>query len=138
MSDRSADVTVTKVPVSSLLRGGEVLEGEGEGIALFGCHLSSSTKMDDHYVVPVFYHRGNFIRRGGSELVYVHGKVEKFLKMDIDFINFEDLITLFKGLGYQSYKTVYCSHSYYNKAVEVYSQSIIQQCRVKNCVSHSV
>ncbi|XP_020975908.1 uncharacterized protein LOC110270817 [Arachis ipaensis] len=63
--------------------------------------------MVDVFVVPVFHHGGNFVRESNGSLVYKNGKVEKFPEMDLDFVNFGDLIILFKGLGYQSYKTVY-------------------------------
>ncbi|QHO54799.1 uncharacterized protein [Arachis hypogaea] len=63
--------------------------------------------MVDVFVVPVFYHGGNFVRESNGSLIYKNRKVEKFPEMDLDFVNFGDLITLFKGLGYQSYKTVY-------------------------------
>nr|XP_025662559.1 uncharacterized protein LOC112758174 [Arachis hypogaea] len=64
-------------------------------------------QMDDMYVVPVFHHGGRFARNPNGTLEYTGGKVEKFPKMDLDFVNFGDLVTLFKGLGYASYRTVY-------------------------------
>ncbi|RYR00335.1 hypothetical protein Ahy_B07g088465 [Arachis hypogaea] len=64
-------------------------------------------QMDDMYVVPVFHHGGRFARKPSGTLEYIGGKVEKFPKMDLDFVNFRDLVTLFKGLGYASYRTVY-------------------------------
>ncbi|XP_072060263.1 uncharacterized protein [Arachis hypogaea] len=63
--------------------------------------------MVDVFVVPMFHHGGNFVRESNRSLVYKNGKVKKFPKMDLDFVDFGDLITLFKGLGYPSYKTVY-------------------------------
>ncbi|XP_072057427.1 uncharacterized protein [Arachis hypogaea] len=63
--------------------------------------------MVDVFGVPVFHHGGNFSRRASGELVYVNGQVEKFPPMDLDFVNFGDLVTMFKGLGYQSYKEAY-------------------------------
>ncbi|XP_057719980.1 uncharacterized protein LOC130934418 [Arachis stenosperma] len=63
--------------------------------------------MVDVFVVLVFHHGGNFVRGVGGKLVYQNGKEERFPEMDLDFVNFGDLVTLFKGLGYQSYKAVY-------------------------------
>ncbi|XP_015952487.1 pollen-specific leucine-rich repeat extensin-like protein 1 [Arachis duranensis] len=63
--------------------------------------------MVDVFVVPVFHHGGSFVRTSDGTRIYQNGKVEKFPEMDLDFVNFGDLITLFKGLGYQSYNAVY-------------------------------
>ncbi|XP_057720001.1 uncharacterized protein LOC130934451 [Arachis stenosperma] len=63
--------------------------------------------MVDIYAVPVFYHGGHFGRGPGDTLEYIGGKVEKFPEMNLDFVNFGDLVTLFKGLGYATYMAVY-------------------------------
>ena len=57
------------------------------------------------YLVPVFHHGGHFERVKGI-LVYCDEKIEKFPEMDVDLVNFFDLVTLFKGLGYRDYKSV--------------------------------
>ncbi|XP_020962993.1 uncharacterized protein LOC110264862 [Arachis ipaensis] len=63
--------------------------------------------MVDIYAVLVFYHGGHFGRGPSGTLEYIGGKVEKFSEMDLDFVNFGDLVTLFKGLGYATYRVVY-------------------------------
>ncbi|XP_025611182.1 uncharacterized protein [Arachis hypogaea] len=67
----------------------------------------SILQMVDIYAVPVFYHGGHFGKGPGGTLEYIGGKVEKFPEMDLDFVNFGDLVTLFKGLGYATYRAVY-------------------------------
>ncbi|XP_025624031.1 uncharacterized protein [Arachis hypogaea] len=64
-------------------------------------------QMDDIYVVPVFHHGDRFGRGPSETLEYIGEKVEIFSKMDLDFVNFGDLVTLFKGLGYALYMAVY-------------------------------
>ncbi|RYR25463.1 hypothetical protein Ahy_B02g059238 [Arachis hypogaea] len=58
-------------------------------------------------VVPVFHHGGRFGRNPSGTLEYIGRKFENFPKIDLVFMNFGDLVTLFKGLGYASYRTVY-------------------------------
>ncbi|XP_020976842.1 uncharacterized protein LOC110271078 [Arachis ipaensis] len=63
--------------------------------------------MTDRYVIFVFHHGRKFVSNGNGGLVYVNRKVEKFPEMDIDFINFDDLVKLYEGIGYPDYKAIY-------------------------------
>ena len=59
------------------------------------------------YIVPVFHHESQFARNTNGVLMYTHGKVDKFPKMDVDLVNFFDFVTLFKSLGYHEYKAMF-------------------------------
>ncbi|MED6154654.1 hypothetical protein PIB30_114664, partial [Stylosanthes scabra] len=63
--------------------------------------------MGDTFVVPIFHHGGSFVRNPLGELEYVNGLVERFEEMDLDFVNFGDMVKLFEDLRYTKYKTVY-------------------------------
>ncbi|QHN83283.1 uncharacterized protein LOC107621161 isoform X2 [Arachis ipaensis] len=40
-------------------------------------------------------------------MCYMHGKVKRFPSLDLDYVNFFDLVTLFKELGYTRYKEIF-------------------------------
>ncbi|MED6211459.1 hypothetical protein PIB30_073820 [Stylosanthes scabra] len=63
--------------------------------------------MGDTFVVPIFHHGGSFVRNPLGELEYVNGLVERFEEMDLDFVNFGDMVKLFEDLRYTKYKAVY-------------------------------
>ena len=69
-------------------------------------------QMVDIYAVPVFHHGGHFGRGPSGTLEYIGGKVEKFTKMDVDFVNFGDLVILFKGLGYATLVRRNCDYTF--------------------------
>ena len=56
------------------------------------------------YLAHIFHHRGHFERVKGV-LLYCNEKIERFREMDVN-LDFFDLVTLFKGLGYSEYKLV--------------------------------
>ncbi|MED6170667.1 hypothetical protein PIB30_033234 [Stylosanthes scabra] len=62
---------------------------------------------DTFFVVPIFHHRGEFVQNPLGELQYVNGLVERFDKMDIDHLNFGDMVKLFEWLGYTKYRRVF-------------------------------
>ncbi|XP_072085035.1 uncharacterized protein [Arachis hypogaea] len=63
--------------------------------------------MSEYFAVPVFHHGGKFVRDSGGYMSYVDGKVKRFPPMDLDYVNFFDLVVLFKELGYVEYKEMY-------------------------------
>ncbi|XP_020963561.1 uncharacterized protein LOC110265115 [Arachis ipaensis] len=63
--------------------------------------------MSEYFAVPVFHHEGKFVRDSGGYMSYVDGKVKRFPPMDLDYVNFFDLVVLFKELGYVEYKEMY-------------------------------
>ncbi|MED6172523.1 hypothetical protein PIB30_050830 [Stylosanthes scabra] len=63
--------------------------------------------MGDIFVVPIFQHGGSFVRNPLGELEYVNGLVERFEEMDLDYVNFGDMVKLFERLWYTKYKAVY-------------------------------
>ncbi|MED6114466.1 hypothetical protein PIB30_080464 [Stylosanthes scabra] len=63
--------------------------------------------MGDTFMVPIFHHGGSFVRNPLGELEYVNGLVERFEEMDLDFVNFGDMVKLFEDLRYTKYKAVY-------------------------------
>ncbi|KAL4390271.1 hypothetical protein AHAS_Ahas03G0128400 [Arachis hypogaea] len=64
-------------------------------------------QMSEYFVVPVFHHGGKFVRDSGGYMSYMDGKVKRFPPMDLDYVNFFDLVVLFKELGYVEYKEMY-------------------------------
>ncbi|RYR04294.1 hypothetical protein Ahy_B06g083965 [Arachis hypogaea] len=63
--------------------------------------------MSECLVTPMFYHGGNFKKDSEGFLSYMHGKVHRWPPMDVDLINYFDLVALFKELGYVEFKTIY-------------------------------
>ncbi|RYR59700.1 uncharacterized protein [Arachis hypogaea] len=63
--------------------------------------------MAEYFVVPVFHHGGKFVRDSEGYMSYMDGKVKRFPPMDLDYVNFFDLVVLFKELGYVEYKEMY-------------------------------
>ncbi|MED6224091.1 hypothetical protein PIB30_080426 [Stylosanthes scabra] len=63
--------------------------------------------MGDTFVVPIFHHGGSFVRNPLGELEYVNELVERFEEMDLDHVNFGNMVKLFEGLRYTKYKAVY-------------------------------
>ncbi|MED6114259.1 hypothetical protein PIB30_078620, partial [Stylosanthes scabra] len=61
------------------------------------------------YVVPVFNVGGYLVRNEAGDLVYAEGRVEKFEEMDIDHVNFGDLVKLYESLGNEFH--IYVEHS---------------------------
>ncbi|MED6188493.1 hypothetical protein PIB30_086481 [Stylosanthes scabra] len=59
------------------------------------------------YVVPVFHHGGTLVTLPNGSVRYVDGKVKKYPPMDIDFVNWKDLETLGKQIGYFKFEAMY-------------------------------
>ncbi|MED6165225.1 hypothetical protein PIB30_097552, partial [Stylosanthes scabra] len=59
------------------------------------------------YVVPVFNVGGYLVRNEAGDLVYAEGRVEKFEEMDIDHVNFGDLVKLYESLGFVSHQKMH-------------------------------
>ncbi|MED6142205.1 hypothetical protein PIB30_111501, partial [Stylosanthes scabra] len=59
------------------------------------------------YVVPVFHHGGTLVTLPNGSVRYIDGKVEKYPPMDIDFVNWKDLETLGKLIGYVRFEAMY-------------------------------
>ncbi|MED6114490.1 hypothetical protein PIB30_080742 [Stylosanthes scabra] len=59
------------------------------------------------WVVPVFHYGGKLVRDASGELVYAAGYVEKFEEMDVDHVNYEDLVKLYKSLGFRGFKRLF-------------------------------
>ncbi|MED6209811.1 hypothetical protein PIB30_058291 [Stylosanthes scabra] len=63
--------------------------------------------MGDTFVVPIFHHGGQLLQNLLGELEYVNGLVKRFEEMDIDHVNFGDMVKLFESLGYREYRRVF-------------------------------
>ncbi|RYR24287.1 hypothetical protein Ahy_B02g057784 [Arachis hypogaea] len=63
--------------------------------------------MSECLVTPMFHHGGNFTKDSEGNLSYMHGKVHRWPPMDVDLINYFDLVVLFKELGYVKFKAMY-------------------------------
>ncbi|MED6143955.1 hypothetical protein PIB30_010909, partial [Stylosanthes scabra] len=50
-------------------------------------------------VFSIFHHRGELVRNPLGELQYANGLVDRFEEMDIDHLNFRDMVKLFEWLG---------------------------------------
>ncbi|MED6173055.1 hypothetical protein PIB30_055703 [Stylosanthes scabra] len=75
-----------------------------------GCGTSRSKaclKMATIYVVPVFHVGGKLFQNEDGVLVYEGGKVEKVEEMDIDHLNFGDLVKLLETLGFITHKRIF-------------------------------
>ncbi|MED6220240.1 hypothetical protein PIB30_043043 [Stylosanthes scabra] len=59
------------------------------------------------WVVPMFHYGGRLARNENDELVYADGYVENFEEIDVDHVNFEDLVKLYKSLGFRGYKRMF-------------------------------
>ncbi|MED6213473.1 hypothetical protein PIB30_093786 [Stylosanthes scabra] len=62
--------------------------------------------MADVYVKPVFHVGGSYVKNDYGLLIYADGKVEKFAPMDIDFVNYGDLLKLLEEIGYKNVKNM--------------------------------
>ncbi|MED6135512.1 hypothetical protein PIB30_047269, partial [Stylosanthes scabra] len=62
---------------------------------------------DTFFVVPIFHHRGELVRNPLGELQYANGLVERFEEMDVDHLNFGDMVKLFEFLSYTKYRRVF-------------------------------
>ncbi|MED6132988.1 hypothetical protein PIB30_024065 [Stylosanthes scabra] len=76
---------------------------------LFRCEVNCMVwqMRDTFFVVPIFHHRGELVRNPLGELQYANGLVERFEEMDIDHLNFGDMVKLFEWLGYKKYMRVF-------------------------------
>ncbi|MED6188789.1 hypothetical protein PIB30_089235 [Stylosanthes scabra] len=65
-------------------------------------------QMETVFVVPVFHVGGSLVRNADGILVYEGGSVEKFDRMDLDLVNFLDLVKLLEDeLGYKTEKKLH-------------------------------
>ncbi|MED6206871.1 hypothetical protein PIB30_030641 [Stylosanthes scabra] len=60
--------------------------------------------MDSVFVKPIFHVHGRFVRNDYGVYIYADGQAEKFDSMDIDFVNYGDLLKLLEGIGYKKIK----------------------------------
>ncbi|MED6189868.1 hypothetical protein PIB30_100225 [Stylosanthes scabra] len=56
------------------------------------------------FVKPVFHVARRFLRTEDGVYVYDDGKTEKFAPMDIDFVNYGDMVKLLEEIGYNKFK----------------------------------
>lgn len=64
--------------------------------------------------ITFYYHtQGKFVRDENRKLFYVGGTVNSVPPMDIDFVNYFDLVELFKSLGYHDLTAMYWMHPNY-------------------------
>ncbi|MED6111287.1 hypothetical protein PIB30_051141, partial [Stylosanthes scabra] len=64
--------------------------------------------METVFAVPVFHVGGSLVRNADGMLVYEGGSVEKFDRMDLDLVNFLDLVKLLEDeLGYKTEKKLH-------------------------------
>ncbi|MED6171634.1 hypothetical protein PIB30_042459 [Stylosanthes scabra] len=65
-------------------------------------------KMETVFAVPVFHVGGSLVPNADGILVYEGGSVEKFDRMDLDLVNFLDLVKLLEDeLGYKTKKKLH-------------------------------
>ncbi|MED6175583.1 hypothetical protein PIB30_079779 [Stylosanthes scabra] len=59
------------------------------------------------YMVPVFHHAGTFVTLSNGSVIYLDGKIKKYDLMDIDFMNWKDLVELGKQIGYVKFNRMF-------------------------------
>ncbi|MED6142772.1 hypothetical protein PIB30_000332 [Stylosanthes scabra] len=64
-------------------------------------------KMATLWVVSVFHYGGRLERNENNELVYNDGYVEKFEELNVDHVNFDVLVELYKSLGFRGFTRLF-------------------------------
>ncbi|MED6121285.1 hypothetical protein PIB30_028659 [Stylosanthes scabra] len=79
-------------------------------------------EMETIYVAPVFHVGGHFGRTEDGVYQYLNGSVEKFEAMDVDFVNYGDLVKMLESIGHKKFKNIEIAsefHIYVEHEVDV-------------------